>query len=513
MSILTRWPLRFTAPVVLAAAVSALLLLYVRTSTERAVRDVEEFWTENVTQTASELQGLLEPLARKGDVEGVAAGISSIASDADLLDAVLADEEEIVRYSTRLARVGSSLSTAAPEIDKKTLDDVRTTQAGRLLWSPDRSILSACYPIVLGAKPGEARPSRFGVLWLRYDVGSRKAWRLHLLEVQLRHIALGAAAVFALLWVLIHRSLTRRESSIIAAAERFASGDLAARTGVTGGDELAQIGAAFDGMAGRVGRDRERLEELVRERTADLELTNERLLQEIAGATAANAELGALSYSIAHDLRAPLRAIDGFGSLLEDRCGNSLDAESRRLMGVVRGNARKMGHLIDDLLGLFRIDRREISAAALDMEGLSRSVLGELTLATGARDLETTIARLPPAVGDEDLVRVVFRNLLENALKFSALRKPSVIEIGFAAGGTGAAYFVRDNGVGFDPRYSTKLFGVFEHLHDPAEFEGTGIGLALVKRIVARHGGRAWAESAVDRGATFWFTLGPYEPA
>jgi two-component system sensor kinase len=190
-----------------------------------------------------------------------------------------------------------------------------------------------------------------------------------------------------------------------------------------------------------------------------------------------------------------------------------MDAEGQRILGIVRRNARKMGCLIDDLLSLSRVGRKELTPAALDMKGLVESVLEDLVPAASRQDLEVTVSDLPAAFGDAGLVRIVLQSILSNALKFSASREPRVIEVGSVAGLVGTAYFVKDNGVGFDPRFSSKVFRAFERLHGPKEFEGTGIGLALVRRVVDRHGGLVWAEGAVNEGATFWFSLGPWEPA
>jgi PAS domain S-box-containing protein len=236
------------------------------------------------------------------------------------------------------------------------------------------------------------------------------------------------------------------------------------------------------------------LEQRVRERTGQLETTNK--------------ELEAFAYSVSHDLRAPLRAIEGFSGIVIEDYGQRLDDEGRRLLGVIRTNARRMSRLIDDLLVFSRTGRREMACSRLDMREMAQSVFEEIVGDPGARArIDFRLGALPGAEGDAALVRQVWVNLIANAVKFSSLKEPCVIEVAGEPEGNQSVYHVRDNGVGFDMQYAHKLFGVFQRLHAPGDFEGTGIGLALVQRIVARHGGRVWAQGAVGEGATFSFSL------
>nr|MBP7675607.1 PAS domain-containing sensor histidine kinase [Thermoanaerobaculia bacterium] len=224
--------------------------------------------------------------------------------------------------------------------------------------------------------------------------------------------------------------------------------------------------------------------------------------------TEANRELEAFSYSVSHDLRAPLRAIDGFSRILSEEKGRQLDDEGRRLLGIVSGNARKMGRLIDDLLTFSRSSRAEMRRTGVDMTSLARAAFAEARLAAPSGErVELRLADLPPAQGDPDLLRQVWVNLVGNAVKFSALVEAPVVEIEGAVEERRIVYRVRDNGAGFDMAYAHKLFGVFQRLHAPSEFAGTGVGLALVRRIVTRHGGDVAAEGAVGRGATFSFWM------
>jgi light-regulated signal transduction histidine kinase (bacteriophytochrome) len=220
-----------------------------------------------------------------------------------------------------------------------------------------------------------------------------------------------------------------------------------------------------------------------------------------------NKELEAFSYSVSHDLRAPLRAISGFAEALMEDCAPRLDAEGRRYLGLIKANAHQMGQLIDDLLAFSRLGRQQMNLARIDMAAMAKAVFGELAALTPERRLELQVGPVPNAQGDGTLVRQVLVNLLSNAIKFTKTRAPASIEFGYLPELGDGAYYVKDNGVGFDMQYVGKLFGVFQRLHPVTEFEGTGVGLALVQRIVARHGGRVWAEGTLDRGATFYFTL------
>ncbi len=250
------------------------------------------------------------------------------------------------------------------------------------------------------------------------------------------------------------------------------------------------------------------------ERMADLNAELERrVARRTELLTEANRELEAFSYSVSHDLRAPLRAIDGFSRILSEEKGSQLDEEGRRLLGIVSGNARKMGQLIDDLLTFSRSSRAEMRRTRVDMTALARAAFAEArqTVPSGER-VELRLSDLPPAQGDPDLLRQVWANLVGNAVKFSALVERPVVEIDGEIEKGRIVYRVRDNGAGFDMVYAHKLFAVFQRLHAPSEFGGTGVGLALVKRILVRHGGDVAAEGAVGRGATFSFWLPPAGP-
>lgn len=218
-------------------------------------------------------------------------------------------------------------------------------------------------------------------------------------------------------------------------------------------------------------------------------------------------ELEAFSYSVFHDLKAPLRTVDAFSRTLSQEHADDLNPQAKRLLDLVRSNTANMGAPIDDLLAFSHLGRKEVVLSDINMEALAQEAFEELKADASGRALRFTVDALPPALGDRAMMRLVFTNLLGNAVKFTRPRKCAVVAVGGRREGAEHVYYVRDNGVGFDTKYAGKLFGVFHRLNDSKEFEGTGVGLAIVERVVKRHGGRVWGEGALDKGATFYFAL------
>lgn len=319
-------------------------------------------------------------------------------------------------------------------------------------------------------------------------------------------IVVLVAALAGLAWIgLLNVLVTRPISRLAAATDALASGDLDSRVEVNATGDIGDLVASFNRMAtARKAAE----DEVVR--------LNGALQAQVEALEDSNRELESFTYSVSHDLRAPLRAIDGFAQIVEDRHAAGMDPEGRAHLSTVRQSARRMGFLIDDLLRLSRMGREAVRISRVEPAAVVRAVVDESGIATDP-NVEMVFGPLPACDADPVLLKQVYANLLQNAHKFSRGSRPARIEVGATSdtGQNGApetVYFVRDNGTGFDERYARNLFGVFQRLHRPDDFEGTGVGLAIVHRIVDRHGGRIWARGQIGSGATFSFTLPGLRP-
>jgi signal transduction histidine kinase len=266
------------------------------------------------------------------------------------------------------------------------------------------------------------------------------------------------------------------------ATDRIARGDLEHRVALGSKDELGELGRRFDHMAG------------------ELQVSQNRMV-------AANKELEAFAYSVSHDLRAPLRGMDAFSRILMEKYASNMEEDARHCLQMIRGNAQQMGRLIDDLLSFSRLGQQPLRKERVDQNALVRAVIESLQAERQGRRIDLTVEDLPAAEADPRLLKQVWVNLISNAFKYTRGRDPAAIRIGSQAREGGPAYYVQDNGVGFDMRYAHKLFKVFQRLHRAEDYEGTGVGLAIVQRIIGRHGGRVWPQAAKNQGATFYFTL------
>lgn len=336
---------------------------------------------------------------------------------------------------------------------------------------------------------------RLGTLYLRLNTeATMRTWLWNSIWLTLVVIAVSFVPAFFL-----SKALQRHISQPILALAETARAisdrhDYSVRATKPGDDEFGLLTAAFNHMLSQIQELNEELEQRVIQRTQELEI--------------ANKELEAFSYSVSHDLRAPLRAMDGFSQAVLEDCGPQLPEEGRRYLHIIREAAQRMGLLIDDLLTFSRLSRLPLNKQPINTARLVQDALDELGPAREKRQIDLRIGDLPPCEGDPALLKQVWVNLLSNALKYTQKRQTAIVEIGFRQENGQGVYFVSDNGTGFDMRYSHKLFGVFQRLHRADEFEGTGVGLAIVQRVLHRHGGSIWADATPDRGAAFSFTLG-----
>jgi light-regulated signal transduction histidine kinase (bacteriophytochrome) len=287
----------------------------------------------------------------------------------------------------------------------------------------------------------------------------------------------------------IARQVIKPLEQLKRAAITIGTGNLTQRCEVAAGDEIGELAAEFNRMAVALFDKETRL----LGKTTQLEITNK--------------ELEAFTYSVSHDLRAPLRHIDGYVELLINRFRDALPEKGIHYLDTIADSTRQMAALIDDLLQFSRTGRQEMRQANIDMNLVLQEVLESIKQDNTGRNIEWVVATLPNVYGDYAMLRLVWFNLLNNAAKFTRKKEKARIETGCNEDNMEYVFFVRDNGVGFDMQYAHKLFGVFQRLHATEEFEGTGIGLANVRRIILKHGGRTWAEAALDKGAVFYFTL------
>jgi len=356
-----------------------------------------------------------------------------------------------------------------------------------------QSHLIGFQPIVQGTR-------RLGTLYLKSDTVALSN-RLLLYS----SIALVMIVVSFLVAYLISKNLQKRISTPILALAETAKAisdrqDYSVRAQKLGDDELGLLTDAFNQMLGRIHRQNEEitlfnqnLEQKVAERTNDMEL--------------ANKELEAFSYSVSHDLRAPLRSIHGYMNIFSEEYADRLDEEAKRLIGIVLRNSHMMGKLIDDLLAFSQLGRKELTKSRVQMKSMVTVIWEDETRMETNRHIRFNLQELPPAYADSNTIKQVWSNLISNAIKYSRKSKDALIEIGFEDNGDMLIYHVKDNGAGFDMQYYNKLFGVFQRLHSQHEFDGTGVGLAIVQRIISKHGGKVWATSKINEGATFYFSL------
>jgi signal transduction histidine kinase len=355
------------------------------------------------------------------------------------------------------------------------------------------SFLEGSEPIMLEGK-------QLGILYLKSDLGAMyERLRLYTLVV-----CFVLIASFLLTYLLVNILKKYISEPIIALAQTASiisdKHDFSVRAVKMGNDEIGALTNAFNEML-----------EQIQQRDSTLREFNENLEQKIKDRTAqlesVNRELEGFSYSVSHDLRAPLRAIIGYAAILEEDYADKLDDEARRITAIIKSNTTKMGQLIDDLLAFSRMSRQDMAKARIDMSEVVTEVKDSLAAQFDFNRIHWKIEPLPVVPANANMIRQVWINLISNAIKYSSKREVSQVEIGTFPQNGHTVFFVRDNGAGFNQQYAEKLFKVFQRLHSATEYEGTGIGLALVEKIVSKQGGSVWAEGEEDKGACFYFSL------
>lgn len=354
------------------------------------------------------------------------------------------------------------------------------------------SYLAGFQPVVQG-------DNRLGTLFIKSDMGAMYD-RLRLFASIALLVIIVSIMVAYFLSRILQESISRPILNLAETAKAIADRqDYSVRATKAGKDEIGLFTDAFNQMLAQIEKQNQ-----------EIQLFNQKLEQNIVDRTSelevANKELEAFSYSVSHDLRAPLRSIDGYSRVLIEDYGDKFDSEGKRTLHIIIKNAIRMGQLIDDLLAFSRIGKQSLRKVNLDMSTIALTVATELK-DQQRQEVELNIKSMLGVQGDSSMLKQVLTNLISNALKYSMKKEKPVVEIGSYAENGHHIYYVKDNGAGFDMRYYDKLFGVFQRLHSANEFEGTGVGLALVQRIITKHGGKVWAEGKVNEGATFYFSL------
>jgi len=371
--------------------------------------------------------------------------------------------------------------------------DVFPTKPGKQGYYFVQSHLEGFQPVMLETR-------QLGTLYLKSDLGAMYE-RLRLYGIIAGLVAVLSFLLAFLLSNFLQKIISKPILSLAETAKAISNKkDYSVRAVKTGNDELGFLTDAFNNMLSQIEDQNatlqefnQNLEQKVKNRTTQLEL--------------ANKELETFSYSISHDLRAPLRGIIGFAAMLEEDYSSKLDPEAKRITSVIKNNTLKMGRLIDDLLAFSRMSRQDIKKTKISTTAMANEVIQDLLPENKNGHVKWIVHEMPDIKGDINAMRQVWINLVSNAIKYSATKQQPEIEIGYRDGEEETTFFVKDNGVGFDEKYKDKLFKVFQRLHSAEEFEGTGVGLAIVEKIISKHGGRVWAEAEENKGACFYFSL------
>lgn len=407
------------------------------------------------------------------------------------------EAEPSVLKAAFYTRNGKILARYPQRLSEK---DYPTVETGQVISRFGHGAVDVFYPV-------RENDRWVGTLYVESDLSPLyERFRLYAVIVAL--VLVTAVLIIALFSNWLQRQISGPILQLAGTARAISEGrDYNVRAQSFGEDELGILTRAFNHMLNQIQEREAALRASERELQDLNRELEQRVLQRTAELAATNRELEAFTYSVSHDLRAPLRHVDAFAQLAAEQQMTAESPELRKYVSRIREGVQNMGRLIDDLLNLSRVGRADVLQQPVALNRIVDEVLSEMGPEIENRNIEWSIGQLPTAVCDPGLMKQVFTNLITNAVKYTRPRKPAVIQIGVENVDGTPAIYVRDNGVGFDSKYKDKLFGVFQRLHRAEDFEGTGVGLAIVKRILDLHGGRIWATSELDKGATFWFTF------
>lgn len=360
---------------------------------------------------------------------------------------------------------------------------------------------------VFGFRPVTQGNQRLGTLYLRYSMDALYE-RFQVYAVLAFAVIVLSTLLSYVLYIRLQNSISTPILALAQTAHAIADRqDFSVRAVKESEDEVGLFTDAFNQMLNQIQKQNTELNES----SEAIRSFNQKLEQMVIDRTseldAANKELESFSYSVSHDLRAPLRSIHGYVNILNEEYGSKLDDEAKRLIGIILKSGQRMGQLIDDLLAFSKLGRKEISKSNVSMYSIAQNVIDDFKRTETTGHTRFTVHKIPSAEVDITTIRQVWVNLISNAIKYSSQHERPEVEIGSFEEDGAITYFVKDNGAGFDMAYYDKLFGVFQRLHSGRDFEGTGVGLAIVQRIISKHGGRIWAQSKINEGATFYFTL------
>jgi signal transduction histidine kinase len=445
---------------------------------------------------------------RRGDTIAVAETLRPVRSSGMTEAAVVLDDENRVLEATQGGSKGQPLSRTRYAGAAELVDAARRSQRPQSRLDASGAWVTWAHPFSMPVEEGELLPTRTGVLLVQHSL--EMPWIESVSDAFTR--AGTALVMIALLcglvtWAL-YSSFTPRIDALVEATERVSAGQYGAVPSFPGDDELARIGQAFSEMAAKLERDHKALarsEAELRELNADLE---DRVRERTAETLAYALDMESFAFMISHDLRTPLRSIAGFAQVLAQDNAATIGQEGLENLGRVLLNTKRMTRLIDDILAFSRHSRQPLQTGTVELSALARSVLADILAERQDGDrIHVRIDDVPPVVADEKLLRQVVQNLLTNAIKYSGIRETAEIHFGSKADSRGPIYYVTDNGVGFAMKYASQIFAPFKRLHAPTEYEGTGVGLAIVKRVLDRHHGSVWVQSQIGVGTTFYFTF------